>query len=108
MFKVLAKFHKARVLVTKGDKDGAKKLLEESRKDIETNELEVKRVSGGGMNPYQGLRTTVEQALKRIDPSAVPPRFMTGGKGGPQITPEQIQQLLQQKGLTPGMPGQPE
>ncbi|MBM4376861.1 MAG: tetratricopeptide repeat protein [Deltaproteobacteria bacterium] len=108
MFKVLAKFHKARVLAAKGDKDGAKKLLEEARKDIETNELEVKRVSGGGMNPYQGLRTMVEQALKRIDPSAVPPRFMPGGKGGPQITPEQIQQLLQQKGLTPGMPGQPE
>lgn len=107
-FKVVAKYHKARVLVTKGDKDGAKKLLEEARKEIETNELQVKSVSGGGMNPYLGLRKDVEQALKRIDPNAVAPRFIQGGKGGaPVITPEQIKQMLEQKGLTPGLPGQP-
>lgn len=110
MFKVTAKYHRARVLLAKGDKEGAKKLLEEARKDIETNELEVKRISGGGMNPYNGLRSAVEQALKRIDPSAVAPRFVPGGTPGgtPQITPEQIRQLLEQKGLQPGLPGRAE
>jgi len=113
VMKPAAKYHRARLLLGKGDKDGAKKLLEETRKEIETAELEVKRVSGGGMNPFNGLRNAVEQTLRRIDPSAVPPKFIQGGgaggpNGGMQITPEQIKQLLEQKGIQPGLPGRPE
>ena len=121
IFKALSKYHRARVLLAKPDKDGAKKLLEETRKDIETAELEVKRVSGGSMNPFNGLRNTVEQTLKRIDPNAVPPKFIQGGaldpsqprapgpgNAGMQITPEQMKQLLEQRGVQPGMPARPE
>lgn len=107
MYKVLGKYHRARMLEAKGDKDEAKKLYEEARKDIETNRLDVLKVSGGSMNPYRWLERAVDDALARIDPSSVKPKFIPGG-GGLQLSPDQAKQLLKGKGLPPGLQVTPE
>jgi hypothetical protein len=100
-FKALSKYHRARVLVLKKDKDKAKELLVEARKDLEKAKLDSLRVST--QSPHRWLEGAVDDELRAIDPDAVP-KLPPGGAGG---LPPQLQQKLLEKGLTPGMPGMP-
>jgi len=107
-FKVLSKYHKARALKAKGDSDGAKKLLLEAVKMTRDAALKAKKASTGAVNPYRWLERTVEDALRLIDPAAVPPKVIPGGlpgMPGGALTPQQLQQKLKERGLQPKAPG---
>jgi hypothetical protein len=103
-FKELGMYHEARVLETKGDKAKAVELL----KDV------YKRVTEPGENhPFSYLEFVVEDRLRQLDPSALPPKASKmGGPGGnvdmsdPQIQEliRQLQQQAQQKGGAPPLP----
>jgi hypothetical protein len=88
-FKELGQYHQARVLLAKGDKPKAIELL----KDVH------KRVTEPGENqPYAFLEFVVEDRLRALDPSALPPKIPhLGGPGGNiDMNDPQIQQLLKQ------------
>jgi hypothetical protein len=91
-FKELGQYHQARVLQAKGDKAKAVELL----KDVQ------KRVSEPGeSHPYAYLEAVVEDRLRALDPTALPPKApkMTGpgsAGGGLDMNDPQIQQLLKQ------------
>jgi predicted negative regulator of RcsB-dependent stress response len=85
-YKELAQYHQARVLVAKGDKDKAKELLKAAREKLQQPTTEGK--------PFPFLEAVVDEALRKIDPSAVPARTqqLGGPKGG--MTPEQLEKLI--------------
>jgi hypothetical protein len=98
-YRELGKFHQARVLQAKGDKAKAVELL----KDVQ------KRVSEPGeTHPFSYLQFVVEDRLRELDPSALPPkapRMPPGAGGTPGVAPggkgldmndPQIQKLLEQ------------
>ncbi|HEX4447717.1 MAG TPA: tetratricopeptide repeat protein [Polyangiaceae bacterium] len=117
-FKELGLYHQARVVQAKGDKARAIELL----KDVQ------KRVSEPGeTHPFPYLQFVVEDRLRELDPTALPPKAaaLKGGGGGmgpggggahgpggldtsdPQVQ-KLIEQLRQQGKLPPaGAPGMP-
>jgi hypothetical protein len=103
-FKELGQYHQARVIQAKGDKAKAIELL----KDL------YKRVSEPGDSTRTSyLEFVVEDRLRDLDPSALPPKApkKAPGGGGPDMSNPQIQELLrklqQQGGGMPGAPGAP-
>jgi hypothetical protein len=100
-FKELGQYHQARVIQAKGDKAKAIELL----KDL------YKQVSGPGMSIGTSyLEFVVEDRLRDLDPTALPPKAPKKAPGGgPDMSNPQIQELLrklqQQQGG--GMPGAP-
>ncbi|HEY3820759.1 MAG TPA: hypothetical protein VGL81_26525 [Polyangiaceae bacterium] len=97
-FKELGQYHEARVLQAKGDKAKAIELL----KDVQ------KRVGEpGAEHPFSYLEYVVEDRLRALDPTALPPKPKGtrgmggpgGGQGGPgdvDMSDPQIQELLRQ------------
>ena len=121
-FKELGLYHQARVEEAMGDKAKAIELL----KDVQ------KRVSDPGQtHPFSYLEFVVEDRLRELDPSALPPkapksmgggpggagRAMGAGPGGLDMNDPQVQKLIEQlkqrkngpPGLMPpqGMPPMP-
>ncbi len=104
-FRELGMYHQARVLQAKGDKAKAEAIL----KDV------YKRVSEPGEgHPFSYLEFAVEDRLRELDPSALPPKSAkkagTGPGGNLDINDPKVQELirqLQQKGSMPptGGPG---
>jgi hypothetical protein len=99
-FKELGQYHQARVLQAKGDKAKAVEML----KDL------YKRVSEPGESERSSyLEFVVEDRLRDLDPSALPPKAPKKAPGGgPDMSNPQIQELLrklQEQGG--GMPGAP-
>jgi hypothetical protein len=114
-FKELGLYHQARVQEAKGDKAKAIDLL----KDVQ------KRVTEPGQtHPFSYLEFVVEDRLRELDPTALPPkapksmmgaggpgRAAGAGPGGLDMNDPQIQKLIEQmkqrKNPTPGMPAMP-
>jgi hypothetical protein len=104
-FKELGLYHQARVAQAKGDKAKAIELL----KDVQ------KRVSEPGENhPFSYLQFVVEDRLRELDPTALPPKapksMMGGGGAGPGgLDPNdpQVQKLLEQLRKSGKLPGGP-
>jgi hypothetical protein len=95
-YKALSLYHQARVYVAKGQKDQAKNKLVEAQKLIETARIATRK--DADVHPYRWLERAAQEELQAIDPNAAP--LIKPG----QMSPEQLQQLLQQKGLSPEMP----
>jgi hypothetical protein len=96
-FKELGQYHQARVLEAKGDKAKAIEIL----KDVE------KRVSEPGSgHPFSYLQFVVEDRLRALDPTALPPKAPKTaapgaggagkGPGGLDMNDPQVQELLRQ------------
>jgi hypothetical protein len=98
-FKELGQYHQARVLQAKGDKAKAIELL----KDV------MKRVAEpGSEHPFSYLEYVVEDRLRALDPTALPPKAKAphgmggppgagaGGPGDVDMNDPQIQELLRQ------------
>jgi multidrug efflux pump subunit AcrA (membrane-fusion protein) len=98
-FKVASLYHRARVLVAQQQKDKAKELLLEARTQLEKAKLDA-RVVQVAANPYRWLDQAVEEALLRIDPSAVPAK----PPGGMPNLPDDIKRKLQEQGINPALP----
>jgi hypothetical protein len=116
-FKELGLYHQARVQQAKGDKAKAIELL----KDVQ------KRVSAPGeTHPFSYLEFVVEDRLRELDPTALPPKApkagpgapraggpggMGAGPGGLDMNDPQVQkiieQLRQQHRLPANLPGAP-
>jgi hypothetical protein len=103
-FKELGMYHQARVLLAKGDKAKAIELLKDVHKRV---------TEPGESHPFSYLEFVVEDRLRELDPSALPPKApKMGGPGGnldmndPQIQQliKQLQQQAQQKGGAQPMP----
>jgi hypothetical protein len=91
-FKELGMYHEARMLLAKGDKDKAKDLLKQIH-----DKLVVPTPEG---KPYRYLETLVDDALRRLDPSAIPtkPPVLGGDAKGSAMSADQmakIQKMLQ-------------
>ncbi len=91
-FKELGMYHEARMLLAKGDKDKAKDLLKQIH-----DKLVVPTPEG---KPFRYLETLVDEALRRLDPNALPTKApMIGGDAkGSAMSPDQmakIQKMLQ-------------
>jgi hypothetical protein len=119
-FKELGQYHQARVFQAKGDKAKAIELLKEVQKRV---------AEPGSEHPFSYLEYVVEDRLRALDPSALPPKAKpTRGMGGPGGAPgggpggdidmsdPQIQDLIRQLqqqhgqgggGLPPGLPPAP-
>jgi hypothetical protein len=100
-FKELGMYHEARVLQAKGDKDKAIELLKDVHKRV---------TEPGETHPFSYLEFVVEDRLRALDPSALPPKAAKmGGPGGnidmnnPQIQ-ELLRQMQQQQGQKGGAP----
>ncbi len=109
--KLLSKYHRARMLEAKGDKDGAKKLLQEAEKELDKEKLDALHagVKDGYqmVEPYRWLDDAIDDAIHRVDPSA-PPR-LAPGKLPPGMSQEQLKAWLQsQTGGKPMLPVHPE
>jgi hypothetical protein len=105
-FKELGKFHEARVLEAKGDRDKAVALL----KDVYAVVHEP-----GENHQFEYLESAVEDRLRQLDGTALPPKapkgppggFGGGGPGQPDMNDPRIQDLirqLQQQGGAPPVP----
>lgn len=88
-FKELGQYHQARVLLAKGDKAKAIELLKDVHKKV---------TEPGESHPYAYLEYVVEDRLRALDPTALPPKApRMGGPGGNIDTSDpQIQELLKQ------------
>jgi hypothetical protein len=91
-FKELGMYHEARMLLAKGDKDKAKDLLKQIH-----DKLVVPTPEG---KTFHYLETVVDDALRRIDPNALPnkPPVIGGDAKGSAMSPDQmakIQKMLQ-------------
>jgi hypothetical protein len=107
--KELGLYHQARVQLAKGDKAKAIELLKEAHKLVS---------EPGDERSFSYLEFVVEDRLRELDPSALPPKAPKnmpplGGAGGSGMDDPRIQELLrqlqQQKGgpLVPPPPGGP-
>lgn len=114
-FKELGQYHEARVQQAKGDKAKAIELLKAVHEKV--SDL-------GETHPFSYLEFVVEDRLRELDPSALPPKSATphgppgagagAGPGGMDTSDPKIQELLkklqqqmQQQGGAPGAPGAP-
>ncbi|MDP9035096.1 MAG: tetratricopeptide repeat protein [Myxococcota bacterium] len=99
-FKELAMYHQARVLEDKGDDAKATELLKDVSKRVK---------DPGESHSFAYLESVVDDRLRQLDPSALPPRPSRGtggggrgaaggmgGPGGPDMNDPQIQELLRQ------------
>jgi hypothetical protein len=92
-FRELGKYHQARVAQAKGDKAKAIELLKDVQKQVsEPTES----------HPFPYLEFVVEDRLRELDPTALPPKApkgmpgMTGPGGAAGMDNPQVQQLLEQ------------
>lgn len=93
-FKELAMYHQARVLEEKGDKDKAKEMLLSLKQRLEKpDDPLMSGIPSGPAFPY--LRTMAYDRLRELDPTAVP-KAPSGKGGGGQMSPEEIQRLIEQ------------
>ncbi len=108
-FKELGKYHEARVLQAKGEKDKAIALLKDVNAVVSSPDQE---------HQFEYLEVVVEDRLRELDPTALPPKAAKrppGGPGGgnpgePDMNDPRIQELirqLQQKGGGAPAPGAP-
>jgi hypothetical protein len=115
-FKELGQYHEARVQQAKGDKAKAIELLKAVHEKV--SDL-------GETHPFSYLEFVVEDRLRELDPSALPPKSTMphgppggagagAGPGGMDTSDPKIQELLrklqlqmQQGGGAPGAPGAP-
>jgi hypothetical protein len=111
-FKELGTYHQARVAIAKGEKPKAIELLKDLQKRV--NEP-------GETHPFSYLGFVVEDRLRELDPTALPPkaskepplagaRGAGGAGGGLDMNDPKIQELLRQlkqKGGTPALPSPP-
>jgi len=95
-FKELGQYHQARVLQAKGDKAKAIELLKDVQKRV---------AEPGAEHPFSYLEYVVEDRLRALDPTALPPKPKAGhGAGGPgggpggdvDMSDPEIQELLRQ------------
>ncbi|AUX42925.1 hypothetical protein SOCE26_043650 [Sorangium cellulosum] len=86
-YKELALYHQARIHLAKGDSEKAKELLKSAHEKLQAPSTEGPS--------FQFLEAVVEEMLRKIDPSAAPPRAAFGGPKGQSMTPEEIQQLIE-------------
>ena len=91
-FKELGMYHEARMLLAKGDKDKAKDLLKQIHDKLVVPTPEGKQ--------FRYLETLVDEALRRLDPNALPTKApMIGGDAkGSAMSADQmakIQKMLQ-------------
>ncbi|WP_437682809.1 tetratricopeptide repeat protein [Sorangium sp. So ce131] len=86
-YKELALYHQARIHLAKGDTEKAKELLKSAHEKLQAPSTEGPSL--------QFLEAVVEEMLRKIDPSAAPPRAAFGGPKGQSMTPEEIQQLIE-------------
>ena len=91
-FKELGMYHEARMLLAKGEKDKAKDLLKQIH-----DKLVVPTPEG---KPFRYLETVVDEALRRLDPSALPSKapVIGGDAKGSAMSADQmakIQKMLQ-------------
>ena len=91
-FKELGLYHQARVLQAKGEKDKAIELLKDVHKRV---------TEPGETHPFPYLEFVVEDRLRALDPSALPPKApKLGGPGGaggkPDMDNPQVQELIRQ------------
>lgn len=93
-FKELAKYHQARVLMGKGDKDAAKELLVKLKEELAKPEEPI--ASGLPMPPqFPFLKEVTQDRLHEIDPAAAP-KMPAGAGGGMNLSPEQIKKMIEQ------------
>jgi hypothetical protein len=93
-FKELGMYHEARVLQDKGDKEKATELLKDAHK----------RVSEVERHPFPYLEEVIDDRLRTLDPTAVPPKpskaaGLGGGMGGPggvDMSDPRVQELIRQ------------
>lgn len=93
-FKELAMYHQGRVLMNKGDKEEAKKVLLSLKERLAKADDPL---AAGLPTPptYPYLKDVAMDRLREIDPEAAPkPR--AGGHGANGMTEEQIQKLIEQ------------
>jgi hypothetical protein len=99
--KELGLYHQARILFAKGDTDKAKELLKTAKDRIKSQGgASSAGAAAGESHPYRFLETQVDDLLKRIDPSAVPPPSPAGGGMSPedlQRFQEQLQRKMKEK-----------
>jgi hypothetical protein len=88
-FKELGQYHEARVYLAKGDKPKAIELLKDVHKRV---------TEPGESHPFAYLEFVVEDRLRALDPTALPPKAsrMAGPGGNIDTSDPQIQQLLRQ------------
>ena len=112
-FKELGMYHEARVLQAKGDKQKAIELLKSVHEKVSAPSSEP-----GESSPFAYLQFVVEDRLRELDPTALPPKPKhglgglggLGGPGGGEIDPEMLRQLqeqLRQQGGGMPPPGAP-
>ncbi|KYF74137.1 hypothetical protein BE11_27880, partial [Sorangium cellulosum] len=85
-YKELAQYHQARIHLAKGESDKAKELLKSAHEKLQAPSTEGPS--------FQFLGAVVEEMLRKIDPTAAPPRPAFGGPKGQSMTPEEIEQLI--------------
>lgn len=86
-YKELGQYQQARILIAKGDREKAKELLKAAHEKLTAPSTE-------GKHPFQFLEAVVYEALRKVDPSAAPPRLQLGGAKGQTMTPEQLEKLI--------------
>jgi len=89
-FKELGMYDEARVLLAKGDKTKALEILKEANKRV---------TEPGAKRPFAYLQFALEDALRELDPSALPPkapRPVAGSTGGANLDNPKIQELIRQ------------
>ncbi|MBW2529493.1 MAG: tetratricopeptide repeat protein [Deltaproteobacteria bacterium] len=101
-FEPLGKYHRARVLTAKkAPEEEIKSLLSEARKAAEKANTEAR--SAGGDPGHRWELEQIENALRAIDPNAVPPQAPSMPGQGPDM--EKLRQMLESRGLsTPQLP----
>jgi hypothetical protein len=90
--KELGMYHQARILAARDDKQKATDLLKTARDRLAT----AKTGEGTAQQPmYPFLQTQVDDLLRGLDPAAVP-AAAPPGRGGKQMTPEDLRRLQEQ------------
>jgi hypothetical protein len=89
-FKELGMYDEARVLLAQGDKTKALELLKEANKRVS---------EPGAKRPFAYLQFALEDALRELDPSALPPKAPrpgAGSAGGANLDNPKIQEIIRQ------------
>lgn len=89
-FKELGMYHQARCYESKGDKAKAVEVLKQLHERLD---------EPGANHPLPYLEELADDRLRRLDPSALPPKesgMLGGGPHGKSLTPAQLKQLFEQ------------
>jgi hypothetical protein len=82
-YKELAMYQQGRILLAKGDKDKAAEILKQVRDKLQT--------AGADTSAFLYLQSSVDETLRRIDPSLVPAKGTTlGGPKGNNVSPDEM------------------